>query len=608
MRLLSTTRIKYFCAFVILTFASVLQAAESWPLKRDIDLSSGFGDYRPDRFHTGVDIRTGGVEGAPILSPVAGYVYRVKTSYIGYGKGLYVMGDDGYLYVYGHLSLYAPKIDKPLRAAQLKSERYYQDIYFPKDSIRIDKGEYLGKTGKTGTTAPHLHFEQRSGENFPLNPLAHGFALDDKVKPTFTRIGFKMTDDHSLFENGLRERFCAVKKVSDGVYRADSLLYFNRPFGVLADCYDQMRSGGMKQAVYKLTVLVDDKVFYSVTFDSLDFDIQPSVNLEYDYDSVVVNDDKRLRVLYSQPGNEYRMSRGTGNTRGIIGLDWINKPGRHEGKIIAEDCFGNRSELQFPFLWGPEENIFVLDSTVKVSAFVKEYYFTPAEGCKNLGIDSAKVYLNRGNLWGETPEATTELKPDGQLVCTVKAAGIDKAVLRLGLFAGTAFIQDNLFNGLQEHGKEIVALDHQFTDDGLLLILNVTAKQGAYARIALFDGDDSLGVVYPRYFTMLQYRAFIPPLKQYQHITKIGYAVTRDTLTRLKYCDTLNIYQVGDKDDEVVPLGDSATVKFRKDGFFSPRFVEVRQWGVRGRSQYKLNSDYYEIAPQAFVCKQDFCD
>ncbi len=606
MRLVSTTPLKYFCALLILTLGSVLQAAENWPLKRDIDLSSGFGDYRPDRFHTGVDIRTGGVEGAPILSPVAGYVYRVKMSYTGYGKGLYVMGDDGYLYVYGHLSLFAPKIDKPVKTAQLNSKRYYQDLYFPRDSIRIVEGEYLGKTGKTGANAPHLHFEKRSGENYPVNPLTHGFLLSDKVKPTFTRIGFKLTDDHSLLENGMRESFFRARKVGDGRYKIDSLLYFHRPFGIIAGCFDQMRPGGMKQGIYKLSVYVDDNLRYQVIFDSLDFDMQSSVNLEYKYDSVVVNDDKWLRVLYAKPGNDFDISGSADQSGGIIGLDWKDKPGRHLGTVVAEDCFGNSSELQFEFLWGPSENIFTLDSTVAETPKITKFYFSPVDGYQRLGLDSVTVFLNRGNLWGVSDEVTTELQPDGHLVSVADAYGTKSAVLRLGVYVGKKLIPDNLFNGLQKFGKEIASVQHEILDDGLLLVLNVKAKQGAQARLALFDGDSLLGVVFPRYYTMLQYRAFIPPLKKYGHITKIGYAVTRDTSVALKYADTLNIYEVGRKDDQPINLGDSTTIRFRKDGFFAPRFVELKHWTVLGRSKYGLNSGYFEITPAAFACKQDF--
>ena len=76
-----STSLRYFLLLLLL-FVDVGQAsAAMWPLKREIDLSSGFGDFRQKRFHAGLDIRTGGKIGDEIFSPVDGYVWRVRTSY-----------------------------------------------------------------------------------------------------------------------------------------------------------------------------------------------------------------------------------------------------------------------------------------------------------------------------------------------------------------------------------------------------------------------------------------------------------------------------------------------------------------------------------------------
>ncbi|RME31760.1 MAG: M23 family peptidase, partial [Candidatus Zixiibacteriota bacterium] len=95
-----------------------------WPLKYRIDLSNGFGEFREGRFHAGLDLRTGGRTGRRVVSPVDGYVWRVKMAYDGYGKGLYVKGDDGYVYVLAHLSRFVPAIERPVKLAQLAARRY----------------------------------------------------------------------------------------------------------------------------------------------------------------------------------------------------------------------------------------------------------------------------------------------------------------------------------------------------------------------------------------------------------------------------------------------------------------------------------------------------
>ncbi len=93
-----------------------------------------------------------------------------------------------------------------------------------------------------------------------------------------------MTDDSSLFDDGTRKMFFEVmpSKKADR-YTLDTVLFFHHPFGVLVDCFDRMRADGMKQAVYKLSMYIDDRLFYEVVFDSLDFATTEAVKLEYDY-------------------------------------------------------------------------------------------------------------------------------------------------------------------------------------------------------------------------------------------------------------------------------------------------------------------------------------
>ena len=246
--------------FLVL-FVSGHSQTLDWPVKRKIDLASGFGDMRANRFHSGVDIRTGGAVGEAVFSPVAGYVWRVKTAYEGYGKVIYIMGNDGYYYVFAHLAKFIPSIDNYVKTAQISSKRYFVDLYPPADSLKIRKGQLIAQSGQTGAGAPHLHFEKRSPDNQPLNPLSHGFSLSDNVRPMFTRVGFKIMDDTSMFVSGVRKMFYDVRKTeSAGKYILDTVLYFNRPFGIMADCYDLMRPSGMKRTVRKLSLYVDDQL------------------------------------------------------------------------------------------------------------------------------------------------------------------------------------------------------------------------------------------------------------------------------------------------------------------------------------------------------------
>lgn len=65
------------------------------PIDRPVLLSGNFGELRATHFHSGIDIRTGGVEGLPVVCVKDGKVVRVSVSPTGYGQALYVEHEDG---------------------------------------------------------------------------------------------------------------------------------------------------------------------------------------------------------------------------------------------------------------------------------------------------------------------------------------------------------------------------------------------------------------------------------------------------------------------------------------------------------------------------------
>ena len=60
------------------------------PLDIPIILSGTYGELRSNHFHSGIDIKTKGIEGLNIYSYANGYVNRIKISHGGYGKALYI--------------------------------------------------------------------------------------------------------------------------------------------------------------------------------------------------------------------------------------------------------------------------------------------------------------------------------------------------------------------------------------------------------------------------------------------------------------------------------------------------------------------------------------
>lgn len=55
---------------------------------RDVEglYSANFGEMRPAHFHAGIDIKTDGAEGKPLVAVADGYVSRVSLGAYGYGR------------------------------------------------------------------------------------------------------------------------------------------------------------------------------------------------------------------------------------------------------------------------------------------------------------------------------------------------------------------------------------------------------------------------------------------------------------------------------------------------------------------------------------------
>lgn len=596
--------------FTLISVSSRVSAIEGgsiWPVKGSIDLSSGFGDLRSGRFHSGLDIRTGGKVGQPLLSPVDGYVWRVKMSYYGYGKGLYLKGDDGYLYVLAHLMDFVPKIRKPVQLAQVAAERYYVDLYFPPDSIRVEKGEHIGFTGKTGVGAPHLHFEKRTADNIPINPLAHGLSIKDNTKPVFRRLGIQLMDQSSLLGKGQRRIFVPLKRdAKTGVYVCDTIISMSSPFGLMADCFDLNRPGGMKRAVYSLSVLLDDKPFYQVTFDSLRFDFNEFSRLEYDYEEAV-NHRKRVRNLFARRGNGFVGSKAHDSNGGIIGADGRLSDNLHTLRIIAKDEAGNQAEAQIDFVWIGSGQVFHLDSIVNPEPARTQFYLTANPVLKKINLDSLRVFRTRQEQWYSVSRGSLIDAGNSQFIYEYYNNDYRTACLRIAVFhSGNSLIEDRIFNGIQHGSGKRIDFEYEVMDDGIRVSLSGKELQANYARVELYYRDSLLGIEYPRLFHMSQHYGIIPPKPEYARIDRFGYCFGRDTTITSQKSDPVDIRLVGIKETEDIDIDGLLTLHLGKKYFYKPRYLEFKVSAVPQSNLLKLNSLLYQILPEAFVCREDF--
>ena len=157
------------------------------PLDPPLRLSGSFGEYRPGHFHAGLDFATGGQVGLPVYASLPGGVVRVRASGIGYGCSVYLQADDGRLLVYGHLDAFDEPLASYVAAVQDSAGEYEQDLWPDPARFRLSAGQRLGWSGRSGTDAPHLHFEIRRGD-VAYNPLLAGVTVEDTLKPVIRRV------------------------------------------------------------------------------------------------------------------------------------------------------------------------------------------------------------------------------------------------------------------------------------------------------------------------------------------------------------------------------------------------------------------------------------
>lgn len=98
-------------------------------------------------YHKAIDIANH--SGGPILAADSGTVIKAGWDNTGYGNRIMVDHGNGYVTLYGHLSLIQVQVGQ-----------------------RVNRGDVLGQMGSTGrSTGTHLHFEIRQGRVL-LNPLS----------------------------------------------------------------------------------------------------------------------------------------------------------------------------------------------------------------------------------------------------------------------------------------------------------------------------------------------------------------------------------------------------------------------------------------------------
>ena len=327
---------------VLLAFNFLAGFDYLWPVKVSRNLSATFGEYRPGHYHAGIDIKTNHSIGYPVYAIEDGYVWRIKESYRGYGKALYLQLKDGNFAVFAHLDSFAEKIEQYAEQEQKKAARYKINKYFPPDKIPVKKGEVIAYTGRSGTVHPHLHFEIRTPDHKPINPLLTNLKKIDKTNPVVKSLALVPLSRQSRINFSPEIQTFSAHYISNGNYTV-----YPKPvattgnFGVEIKTYDIVNGLYNKYGPYKIEMFVDDSLAFYVQCDSLSFQDSHLITFDRNQQLISKGNGRYIRLWNFLSDNTFPFYKG--NFKGNLNLP----AGRHKIKIRVSDFNGNTSRLNF---------------------------------------------------------------------------------------------------------------------------------------------------------------------------------------------------------------------------------------------------------------------
>ena len=256
------------------------------PIEYEILLSGNFGELRSSGFHTGIDIKTKGREGEIIKAIDDGYISRMQVSTTGYGKVIYITHNNGLISVYGHLRDFEKKLDSSAKRIQYNRKSYTFNKYFKKDEIIVKKGQIIGYSGNTGTSfGPHLHFEIRTLNDIPLNPLRYKYNIADSIRPVARRLYVYKKNHGSLYKKRLQ-----IKRHNDSVYKAELKSNDTIFFGI--ETTDNQSYTYNINGTYRILLQEEEKDLIEFKFDSLTFNEKKMFLKHLDFEELIRNNAK----------------------------------------------------------------------------------------------------------------------------------------------------------------------------------------------------------------------------------------------------------------------------------------------------------------------------
>ena len=306
-------------------------------------LAGNMGELRSNHFHSGIDIKTGGVEGLPVAAAAEGYISRIKVSAWGYGNALYIQHPNGETTVYGHLQRFRDDIQQYVRAAQYKEKTFEIEVFPEKDIFPVKRGALIAYSGNTGGSGgPHLHFEIRDRNQEVLNPLKYGFEeIKDNVPPRIEKIAL-ITLEKDARVNDLFGRFEFDVVRSGNDYYLKSPVAIHGKVGLEVLGYDQANGASNRNGIACFETFVDNDQIFNANIAKFSFSETRDVLVFHNY-AAYQKTGQRFYKLYIDDGNNlpfYKESKSNGILE-------VKDSSTHTVSINFYDSYENKSNVTF---------------------------------------------------------------------------------------------------------------------------------------------------------------------------------------------------------------------------------------------------------------------
>ncbi|HCM77831.1 MAG TPA: M23 family peptidase [Cytophagales bacterium] len=301
-------------------------------------LAGTMGELRSNHFHSGIDVRTNGRIGVPILSAQQGYVSRISISTGGYGNALYITHPNGHTTVYGHLDRFEKRIADFVRKEQYRKKSFDINLYLKPGTFDVARGDTVAFSGNSGgSSGPHLHFDIRDKNNEALNPLLFNFGeVVDNTPPVVRKIALRTMDINSRINDQFGRFEFYVTEV-DGNYKLPYPILASGTIGVELLGYDRLDNSRSQCGINLIEMYAGNDRIFKQEIDKVNFGDTRNILTLMDYTTLKTSGE-RFNKLYIDDGNILSYYGGS-TGKGMITVKAEDIPIR----IALKDAYGNES-------------------------------------------------------------------------------------------------------------------------------------------------------------------------------------------------------------------------------------------------------------------------